>query len=216
MAGQINRGWPMGDLLYELASTPEVQKVLEIGTWRGDGSTLVLAEALGRTGGRLWTMELKEENYRAACEFYADKGLPVELLHGLSVDPTWYPPFEHYWPRIERSWQEIAEPGTYREWYDDEIEHAWKAPRTSLVEQLIAEVGEFDLVLLDGGDFASTREFELLEPHITCYVFMDDTNAARCIKNAQNREHILASPDWEVLVDALDQRYGWMAAKRVR
>lgn len=205
----------MGDLLYELASSREVEKALEIGTWRGDGSTLVLAEALGKSGGRLWTLELKEENYHAACEFYADKGLPVELLHGLSVDPDWYPPFEHFWPRIERSWQEIAEPGTYREWYDDEIEHARKAPRVNLVQTLIEEVGDFDLVLLDGGDFASGREFELLEPHIRHYIFMDDTNAARCIKNAEVRERILASNEWEVLVDALDQRYGWMAAKRV-
>jgi len=215
MAGQINRGWHLGDTLHELASEPEVTSVLEIGTWHGDGSTYVLAKALAESGGRLWTLELKAEHYEEACRFYADKNLPVELLHGLSVDPGWYPPFDYYWPMIEATSQERLEPGSYFEWYLDEIEHAREAPEHGMVEQLIAEQGPFDLVLLDGGEFASDREFELLEPYIRRYVVMDDTNAERCIKNARSRDRIVNSPHWDVLVDALDERNGWLAARHV-
>lgn len=214
MAGQINQGWPLGDMLYELASEPQVQRVLEIGTWRGDGSTYVLAKALAETGGQLWTLELKEENWLAARDFYADKELPVDLIHGLSINPNWYPPFEHYWPRIERTSQEKLEPGSYREWYDDELRFARLAPRANLVRKLIAQYGPFDLVLLDGGEFASDHEFELLERSISGYVLMDDTNPDRCIKNALSRARVLTSDDWDVMADVLDNRNGWLAARR--
>jgi hypothetical protein len=215
MAGQINRGWHMGDTLYELARRPEVERVLEIGTWHGDGSTFVLANALAETGGRLWSIELKSEHYQQACDFYADKSLPVELLQGLSVSADWYPPFDHYWPRIELTSQEKLEPGSYFEWYEDEIEHANRAARHSLVESMIEEHGPFDMVLFDGGEFASDREFELLEEHITHYVVMDDTNPDRCIKNSLSRARILSSRKWSVIADAIDERNGWLAASRV-
>jgi hypothetical protein len=214
MAGQINRGWPMGDALYQIASKPEVRNVLEIGTWRGDGSTAVLAQALAETGGKLWTLEAKEQPHRHACELYRDSGLPVELLHGASIDPAKYPPFSHYWPRIETTSQERLEPGSYRDMYNDEIVSAWAAPRHGLLSRLIREVGSFDLVLLDGGEFASGLEFELLEPHIAGYVFMDDTNHERCIKNALPRQQVVQSSGWRVVADELGQRYGWLAAKR--
>lgn len=215
MPGQINRGWGLGDTLHEIASSPEVERVLEIGTWHGDGSTFVLASALASSGGRLWSVELKREHHERAIDFYKDKDLPVELLHGLSIDPAWYPPFEDYWPRIRRTTQEQREPGTYREWYDDELMHALEAPSHSLVETLADRHGPFDLVVLDGGEFASDREFELLEPHIRGYVVMDDTNGERCIKNSLSRDRVLASPEWLVISDEPNERNGWLAARRV-
>lgn len=215
MAGQINRGWNLGDTLHRLASEPDVRKVLEVGTWRGDGSTFVLAGALAETGGTLWSVELKQENYEHACRFYEGKQLPVELVHGLSVERDWYPAFDSYWPRIALTSQERLEPGSYEEWYYDEIEHAQRAPSDRLVEKLTREHGPFDLVLLDGGEFASDREFELLEQHITGYLVMDDTNPDRCIKNSFSRARVITSRRWDVIEDRLDERNGWLAARRV-
>lgn len=214
MPGQINQGWPLGDQLYELASESQVNNVLEIGTWHGDGSTMVLAKALAETGGTLWSVELKRENYDLARELYRDSGLPVRLVLGLSISPWWYPPFEHFWPRIRATRQEALEPGSYLEWYEDELAHAWLAPQHSVLERLVQQEGPFDLVLFDGGEFASDHEFELLEPHVSGYVVMDDTNHERCIKNAQSRQRVLASADWDVVADEIDQRNGWLAARR--
>jgi hypothetical protein len=45
-------------------------------------------------------------------------------------------------------------------------------------------------------------------------IVLDDTNPRRSIKNAENRRYVLDSPKWEVLVDAEDDRCGWLAAKR--
>lgn len=213
--GQVQRGRALGDALYELARRPDVLTALEVGTSCGDGSTLCLATALGESNGRLYSVELKREHHRAAADFYSARSLPVELIHGLSLTLADYLPFADYWPMIARTDREAVDPEEYHEWYEDEIAHAAIAPRQGVLYDLVERVGRFDMVFLDGGEFASHAEFELLEPHIDKFLVMDDTNGERCIKNALSRERVLASPRWDVLVDAIGERNGWLVARRL-
>ncbi|MBE0476555.1 MAG: hypothetical protein IBX62_05605 [Coriobacteriia bacterium] len=215
MGGQIERGHDFGDALYEVASRPEVRKCLEVGTLHGDGSTWVVAQALARSSGLLHSIELKEDNYRKAVEFYSGKGMPVELHHGLSLTVADYDGWDEYWAQVAGTRQERLEPGSYREWFDEEMELARGAERVDVVRDLAAREGWFDLVVLDGGEFASNAEFRVLQPHIRGWVFMDDTNRGRCIKNALARSWILASDEWEVVRDEPEQRNGWIAARKV-
>lgn len=216
VGGQIHTGWHLGDTLDLLARQDHVRTVLEIGTYDGEGSTFVLSRALRQTGGRLWSVEVCADHHRKARAFYADKELPVELVSGLSLSCDAYLPFEEYWPLVERTAHESEYPGDYRHWYEEERELAALAEDERILRRLLDGVEAFDLVLLDGGEFLSEAEFDVLEPHIRHYVVMDDTNGERCIKNARPRERILADDRWEVLVDALDERNGWLAARRVR
>jgi hypothetical protein len=198
-----------------LARQEHVRDVLEIGTYNGEGSTYLLARALQATGGRLWSIEAHADHYRMARDFFRDKQLPVELVHGLSLPRDAHRPFHEYWPLIEATVHEDEFPGDYLNWYHEERALAQRAERDFVLRDLLEQVGGFDLVLLDGGEFLSGHEFTLLEPHIRHYVVMDDTNGVRCIKNAEPRDRILASSEWQVIVDALDERNGWLAARRV-
>lgn len=215
MTGQIERGHDFGDTLHDVASSDDVRLCLEIGTLHGDGSTWVIAQALRATSGILHSIELKDENFRRAERFYRDKDAPVVLHHGLSLTPDDYGTWDEYWCDIRNTTQEELEPGSYREWFEEEMELARAAKRTDIARDLARAEGRFDLVLLDGGEFASNVEFRVLEPYMHGWVFMDDTNGRRCIKNALAREWLFADPAWEVVRDEPSQRNGWIAARKV-
>ncbi len=58
-------------VLYDTVRRLRPQRCFEVGTWRGGGSTLVIARALHENGsGKLHTIETLEEPYRAAIENY--------------------------------------------------------------------------------------------------------------------------------------------------
>ena len=50
-------GSEFGKELYGMASRPDVKKVLELGTWKGGGSSLCLAKGLRDTSGFMITVE---------------------------------------------------------------------------------------------------------------------------------------------------------------
>lgn len=214
MPGQMGLSGRIGATLNEIARRPEVEKVLEIGTFDGEGSTYCLAEGLSHTTGRLHSIEADPVLHERARSFYAKSGLPVELHHGLTLEPDDYRPYEYFVPRIERTAYEAEAPGTHRMWYDMEMELARSAEQRGLLRSLMARERWFDLVFLDGGEYSSETEFHMLEPHIHGYVVLDDTNPVRSIKNGPAREWLHWSPDWEVVADELDDRCGWCVAKR--
>jgi predicted O-methyltransferase YrrM len=58
-------------VLYDTVRRLRPQRCFEVGTWRGGGSTLVVARALHANGsGKLHTIESEEEPHRAAVESY--------------------------------------------------------------------------------------------------------------------------------------------------
>lgn len=216
MPGQMGRSGAIGSTLYELAKRPDVREVLEIGTWNGQGSTYCIACGLAETSGRLTSVEVDAEQHAAASAFYDGTGLPVDLVLGLTVRPTDYRPFEHYAPLVAQAGYEREAPGTHLEWYRRERALADDARRAGVLRDLVlGQRRRFDMVLFDGGEFASTQEFDLLEPYIDGWAVFDDTNVRMSIKNAENHERVLASPDWEVVRDEPDDRCGWTVARRV-
>lgn len=214
MAGQMGLGGRIGSELNGLARRPDVEKVLEIGTYDGEGSTYCIADGLSRSTGRLRSMEVDAGLYRRARSFYAGSGLPVELECGLTLTLGDYQPFEHFLAAVARTEYEAEAPGTHLMWYERDLALARAAERTDLLREALERDVWYDLVLLDGGEYSSEVEFHLLEPHVNGYIVLDDTNPAHAIKNVANREWLYWSPDWEVVVDEPDDRCGWCVAKR--
>jgi hypothetical protein len=66
-----------------------------------------------------------------------------------------------------------------------------------------------DLLILDGGEFTSEQEFRLLAPR-SRHIIMDDTCRNYSRKFCRIRDEILATGPQKVVVDAIDDRNGWM------
>lgn len=214
MPGQMGLSGRIGATLNDLARRPEVEKALEIGTYNGEGSTYCIADGLSRSTGRLCSIEADRQLYEHAQAFFTGTGLPVELHYGLTLALEDYAPYEHFVPAIEQTSYEVVAPGTHREWYEHELELARSAERTNVLDDLLSRDHWYDMVLLDGGEYSAEAEFHRLEPHVRNYVVLDDTNPRRSIKNAANREWLLWSPDWDVVIDEPDDRCGWCVGKR--
>ena len=215
MPGEVNRGVPLGEALFELARQPDVLKCMEIGTGNGEGSTYCVAQGLAEHGGELWTLEMRDDCFRSATAFYAGKGLPVHLVHGLALSADDCPDLDSLEPEFASTSMEIESPGSFRAWYEHERALAAVVEHTGVLAPLVAREAPFDLVFLDGSEFPTRLEFERLEHHIRRYVVLDDSNGAVCIKGAVVRARIIGSQEWRVLEDRLDDRHGWLVAERV-
>jgi predicted O-methyltransferase YrrM len=214
MPGQIGLGGAIGQALHEIAARPDVERVLETGTWNGEGSTYCIASGLAHAWGRLTTVEADPALYAEARRYYDGRGLPVELVEGLTVSAEDILPYEAYVPAIEQTTYEAEAPGAHRAWYERDLERARTAARTEVLRGLIKRDGWYDLVFLDGGDFTSEAEFRLVQPYIRQWLVLDDTNPRMSIKNARNRDRVVLNPEWEVVEDHPDDRCGWLVARR--
>lgn len=73
---------------------------------------------------------------------------------------------------------------------------------------------EIDLLVLDGGNWCSEVEFNKLIDR-TKVVALDDSNREKSSKNWRNREFLLRHPEtWEVIADDMEDRNGWIVARR--
>ena len=208
--GQAPLASSLGSFLYQLAKSPEVQSVLEIGTWNGQGSTYCLALGLRESGGRLVTLESSKAMFDEAAKFYRSKRLPVEVIYGSSIHPDDFPPFSHF--------AEIDGGGEYRDrwpvWYQQDLEAARSSANPGALKQVIEKHSAFDLVYLDGGEFTSYQDYQEVAP-ISTYLVLDDCNPLTVLKNVRARQELLASPQWELLKDEMDDRNGWSAFRKI-
>lgn len=85
MEGQLYP--PERKLLYDAVLQAKPKIVLEIGTWKGGGSTYQIATALRENGsGKLYTCEVDRIFYEQARGVYSDWGDIVECHHTASTD----------------------------------------------------------------------------------------------------------------------------------
>jgi len=81
--GQILPGSEFGDCLTEIAK--ECETILEIGTWRGLGSTLCLSKGLIRPTQRMWTVDRSFEMWMEAKAHYVSEPR-IRFLNAHTVD----------------------------------------------------------------------------------------------------------------------------------
>ncbi len=189
--GQINLSTTFGQKLYEVASLNHVNRVLEIGTFTGGGSTLCLAKGLNQHRNsitRLVTIENDKGRWQTAKE--ALRVYPyINLLHGAIVGAE----------EIGTK-QEVAEFGiedkAWPEWWEGEYEATLAAPH---LENPCGEIN-FDLILFDGGEFYGDAEFSYLFNGCRhpMYIALHDTNT---FKNSETRKQLIQSQEYEFFAD---------------
>lgn len=189
--GQITIGSQFGTKLYSLALQPEVQVVLEIGSWEGNGSTRVFREATrNRPEASIIGIEVDENRARRAKR--RNRKFPnVEILWGsfISLDD------------LDAS--DLL--GDERLWLEQDIAAMRNSPR--LMPPL-----SVDLLLLDGGEFSTYAEWQLLSPCVTTWLALDDTRTRKSKRIAE--EIRSGQTPFEVFWET-GERNGALIARRI-
>jgi hypothetical protein len=93
----------------------------------------------------------------------------------------------------------------YKQWYHDEQISVLSANIITIEEDHI------DVVVIDGGEYSADGDWELLVQKTPKVVCIDDCQA---VKAYHLRNRLLASKEWDVVIDEVEDRNGWIILKR--
>jgi len=207
MAGQMNRGTFIGDMIYNLSLMKCFDNYVEVGTWNGEGSTKCVMDGLLQRpddNSCLYSVEANIEFYNQAKAYWETFGLVepnrLHLLYGRLIEIDELISIEE----IERDKNFHENP--WLEWRERNIKEYGECE--NVIERLPEEI---DVLLLDGGQFSTRIEYEKLKDRIKVIV-LDDTTTFKT-KDIKNK--IVASPDeWTTIFDIRYERAGiFMACK---
>jgi hypothetical protein len=207
--GQINRGSLLGEQIYKLTRLPEVKIIVEIGTWNGLGSTKCIYDGIIESGKRGFSVLSLECNLARHLEAKQNL-LPLNnfnLIHGTIVK------FEEIAPLMEKEREEINK----NSWLDEESLHLKNCP--FVLDQIPEKI---DLLILDGGEFSSSLEFDKLHQRAH-FIVLDDTSdnvewipKGHILKNSEVRKYILKNPDkFKTIADNQKDRNGFFICEHL-
>jgi hypothetical protein len=207
MTGQINRGSPVGELIYNLSLDENNLIFLETGTWNGEGSTKCFMDGLLQRNDDsiLYSLESYGFHYDEAKAYwdpimsvYVKKKL--SLIRGRIIEPSEVMTIEE----VENCSKPPDHPD-WRKWHRGNMKGYNEC--LNVYDQLPDHI---DVFLLDGGEFSSYAEYKKMKDS-TKILLLDDSNE---LKNRQARKELLSSENWSVLVDWPHYRNGFAAFKR--
>lgn len=176
--------------IYNIAILNEVKNIFEVGTWNGQGSTVCIMNAIiNKENSRLYSLEANINMYNLSKEFWHRYNTKNKLsliygsLHKKIADEV----------NVNIDWY-IGEKNTIL--------------NTNIVD--INDIYDIDFIILDGGEYTTQEDFNILIKKNPKYIALDDVNVFKC-KNI--REYLINSNDWILLNENLEERNGWSIFK---
>lgn len=201
--GQINLESDLGKLIYKLVSENKFENIVDVGTWNGLGSTYCVLKALEdteNTDTNLTTVELYPDVFEAAqinLKDYLSRP-KFTMLIGRLIEPK-----EAYW--FDHQTIDLNRDAHARLWYRKDMMLLHNSQ--SVLDQIPEKI---DLLILDGGEYTTYPEWQKLKDRVEYFV-LDDTRILKCGKI---REEVLADPQYEIIADAINDRNGYLVARR--
>jgi hypothetical protein len=198
MSGQINRGSRFGEKLFEIASDPQYNIFVDVGSWNGLGTTKILVDATRKNMiAQIYSVEANAAMFEVAKKNWVPCPGRLRLLWGriASRMMSQKEVLEHPFLPLVRPHYDI--------YWDQDCSDFAAAP---IVELPIYA----DVVILDGGEFCGDGDLDRalsLRPKI---IAMDDTHV---IKNSGPLRRLLASGEWRILARGEDKN-GWAILRR--
>jgi hypothetical protein len=198
MTGQINMNTAFGKEIARIASDRRYTTFCEVGTWNGDGSTRCIYEGIkDRPEAQLYSIEGDPFMMLKAHTIWKDTPqvkLMMGTLHRNILTNK----------EVEAHPQFHMVQGHYSLHYASEYRAAMMTP--------IVSPPPCDVVLLDGGEFSTDGDWEVLYHDKLKVVMLDDT---RFMKTHRVMNQLLADPNWKCLRNEPDDRGGWAIFERV-
>lgn len=203
--------------IEEVAATPGVREILEIGASAGEGSTAAWVRGAMRNPvlPRLHCIEVSIERHKALVQRWSDR----HFVHCYNVSSV---PVERFPSavEVERFYREV--PSRLREfeldtvlgWLQQDVDyvrdHGLSCPGiASIKEQHGLEV--FDAVLIDGSEFTGSAELD--EVSGARFLLLDDTMT---FKNWENVRRLEADPRYTLSRADSSRRNGFAVFERVQ
>lgn len=192
--GQVTRQTTFGNLIYQYAKDPNINTIVDVGTWSGLGTTKCIIDGLidsGKTDYSLVSIELYPNQYNIAKEnlkpYLNDK---IKLLNGKLIDYE-----EAFW--FDHNTINMADPHA-QQWYKSDMEFLKNQPN------VFSELpNQIDLLVLDGGEYTTYPEYKKLKDR-TRILALDDTAVFKC---EEIRKELLQD-EHKIIYDNLHERHG--------
>jgi len=204
MGGQINRGTEFGEIIYQLACNRNFNTYVEIGTWNGQGSTKCFIDGLFSRDdiSKLISLETDPKFYKQAKDYWKMQSLVYKnlskkliLIHGRIVENDEI--FDE--KDIQNFNKPLYSDEQYYQWLDNDKENY------RLCENILDKIpSNIDVLLLDGGEFSTYKEFLILKDRAKI-ILLDDTKELKCEKVVVDLE---SSDEW-VCAHSSNSRNGW-------
>ncbi len=202
--GQINDANNTNDFGYhirKLSSDKDNISFLEIGTWNGMGSTRqFVTELLKRNDEYVfYSLECNSDKSKVAQNIYKNlKNIYILNEVIFNEEPS---NFYDIFPVCKTDF-------LYKRWNEIDILNMKKS-NLFLSRNDIPLI--FDVILLDGGEFTTYFEYQILKDRCK-FLLLDDINTDKCKLIVEEIEK--NTNDWEILIKNTKNRNGFMICKR--
>ena len=202
--GQIDIRSEFGQILSLYSQHPQVQTILEVGTWKGNGSTACIVEGIcnklkkdPESTVHFYSLESNLKFMMEAMGLWMPKALPfLHLLYG-SLHTTGLMSRE----QVESNPLFAGVKTHYDLWYAQDVKDYAASP--FIDSKYLPK--QIHMIVLDGGEFSGYADWEVLRLKNPCIVALDDTNV---MKNARVLEELSQDPTWEKRHGS-NERNGW-------
>jgi hypothetical protein len=216
---QIDEGSQFAAVIQHLVLTAKPRRIIETGTYLGEGTTRAIASALNEVGNRdaaFFSIEVNRSNLQRAALNLHSRGLLewVRLLNGLSLPRESLPSQEQIQSTLVDNPEFPDIFVDHREAQRAELYYA-ETNFAEVEDNLLGRVLELfnscpDFVLLDSGGHIGTAEFEFLIPKLRapCFIALDDIYH---VKHHRNFRSMQSDTRFNILT-ASKEKFGFCLA----
>jgi len=191
--GQILEGSLFADHIGLIIKKYKPKIIVEIGTWKGLGSTKRIIDSIinSNLDCSFITLETDLNCYTIAQNNLKNYIKYVDLLYGKIIDKSDIFKFLDLYPISNESFSIEQQ----QSWLSADVKNMEKCP--NVLDKIPANI---DFLLLDGGEFSTYSEWMLLKDR-SKVIALDDTRMQKCkyikldILNNQNKYNILIDSD---------------------
>lgn len=200
--GQINMNSDFGMCIYNICLNNDIKNIFEVGTWNGQGSTVCVMNAIiNKQDSILYSIEANNDMFKLSVDFWKKYNTKNKLvlingsLHNKIVDLK----------ELNIIYNNVIP--YYNEHY---------IPENNLLKISnivnIDNINNIDVIILDGGEYTTQGDYEILMQKEPKFICLDDVNVYKC-KNI--RSQLLNDSKWELYKENLNQRNGWSVFKKL-
>ena len=198
MPDQIDLYSPFGSNICNLAKDSKYKTFLDVGTWNGEGTTMCLYEGIANrkhvNDVMIYSVEANKEMLLKAVQFWKPVSPPfLQLIHGTlhkRIMDRQHVMNDHLFPSIKNH---------FDLYYEEECRVIIDAPELKLS-------GDIDFVVLNGGEFSSRYDFEVIMGLHPKVIALNDINVIK--NNYAYNNLLLDRSKWELHSKGSD-RNGW-------